>query len=45
MDQTTLWLAHERARELRQQAEESRRTRRGHSTVVRSLLRSLRSDH
>jgi hypothetical protein len=44
MNETTLWLAHERTRELRRQAEEARRTRRGHATVVRSLLRSLRTE-
>jgi hypothetical protein len=44
MYQTTLWLAHERARELRREAEEARRARRGHATLTRSLLRSLRPD-
>lgn len=42
MYETTLWLAHERTRELRQQAEEARRARRGHSSAVRTLMRSLR---
>jgi hypothetical protein len=45
VEDMTLWLAHERTRELRQHAEEARRTRRGHSTVVQSLLRQLRREH
>jgi hypothetical protein len=38
------WLAHERARELRLQADELHRARREGTTRVRSLLRRLRTE-
>ena len=44
MNQTTLWMAQDRARELRQHAVEAHRGRRGRPVSVRSLLRSLRNE-
>lgn len=44
MDHTAMWLAHEKTRELRQQAAEARRARAGRPRPARSLLRQLRGD-
>ncbi len=44
MDHTTMWLAREKTRELRQQAAEHRRARAGRPRPAGSLLRSLRGD-
>lgn len=44
MDHTTIWLAHEKTRELRQQAADTRRARAGRPRPARSLLRQLRGE-